>query len=87
MSPQNGILLKTQMRVIGKSWGWLWDEKHFDSTLGSMVIWTLAWTDSKTNIVLCLVARKSSMMSSRDAGIGPESPKCEVQVLPLGENC
>lgn len=36
-------LIEIQMRVIGKSWGWLWEEKHFDSTLGptSPVIWTL----------------------------------------------
>ena len=73
MFAQNGISLKTQMRVIGKSWGWLWEEKHFDSTLGSTstVIWTLPLTDSKTNIVLCLVGYTCTMTSSRDTAVRP----------------
>lgn len=64
MFPQNGTLLKTQMRVIDKSLGWLCKEKHFDSTLASMVISTLP-SCSKTSIVLCLVACKLTMVSLR----------------------
>lgn len=87
------------MRVIGKSWGWLWEEKHFDSTLGSTstVIWTLPLTDSKTNIVLCLVGCTCTMTSSRDTAVRPGKllivvkenlPSCAFQDrLFLGENC
>lgn len=82
------------MRVIGKSWGWLWDEKHFDSTLGSssMVICTLPLTDSKTNIVsCCLVDCTCTVTSLRDTAVelwkapGPNSyalgNKTQHQVL------
>lgn len=77
MFTQNEISLKTQMRVIGKSWGWLWEEKHFDSTLGSTstVIWTLPLTDSKTNIVLCLVGCTCTMTSLRETdSVRPRKP-------------